>query len=74
MKRMMVVAAATMSAAVIFANDLAVIKATVEKDHKVTAVDKFHGFDRVVFDFDGYEAWVVCPAGETRKGTPWTWT
>ena len=74
MKRMMVVVAAMMSAAVVFANDLAEIKAKVEKEHKVMAVDKFHGFDRVVFDFDGYEAWVVCPVGETRKGRPWTWT
>lgn len=57
-----------------FAGDIAEVKAKVEKGHKVVAVDKFHGFDRVVFDFDGYEAWVVCPPGETRKGTPWTWT
>lgn len=72
--KLMMVALVTLSAAVGFANDLSEIRAKIEKDHKVTAVDKFHGFDRVVFDFDGYEAWVVCPEGETRKGTPWTWT
>ena len=65
---------AVVSALAGFANDVAEIRAKVEKDHKVIAVDKFHGFDRVKFDFDGYEAWVVCPAGETREGTPWTWT
>ena len=74
MKRMMSAVTVAMSVAVVFANDLAEIKAKVEKNHKVTAVDKFHGFDRVKFDFNGYEAWVVCPAGETRKGAPWTWT
>ena len=73
MRRAFIVLAALASAVVAFANDVAEIKAKVERDHKVIAVDKFHGFDRVVFDFDGYEAWVVCPVGETRKGTPWTW-
>ena len=68
-----VLALAAMSAAVGLANDLAEIRAKIAQDRKVIAVDKFHGFDRVVFDFDGYEAWVVCPVGETRKGTPWTW-
>ena len=65
---------AVLSAFAGFANDVAEIRAKVEQGHRVIAVDKFHGFDRVVFDFDGYEAWVVCPLGETREGTPWTWT
>ena len=69
----MMVALAGLSAAGAFANDVAEIKAKVAQDHKVIAVDKFHGFDRVVFDFDGYEAWVVCPVGGTREGRPWTW-
>ena len=73
MKKTFIAMAVLVSAVVAFANDVAEIKARVGKDHKVVAVDKFHGFDRVVFDFDGYEAWVVCPVGETRKGTPWTW-
>ena len=74
MKKAFIALAALMSASVMFANDVAEIKAKIERDHKVIAVDQFHGFDRVVFDFDGYEAWVVCPLGETREGTPWTWT
>ena len=73
MEKAFIALAALLSTVIAFANDVAEIKAKVEKDHKVVAVDKFHGFDRVVFDFDGYEAWVVCPVGETRKGMPWTW-
>ena len=46
----------------------------VAKDHKILAVDKFYGFDRVVFDFNGYKAWICCPSCEPRKGKPWTWT
>ena len=74
MKKTFIAMAVLVSAGAVFANDVAEIKAKVEKDHKVIEVDKFHGFDRVKFDFDGYEAWVVCPVGETREGTPWTWT
>ena len=74
MTKTVIALAALVSAGAVFANDVAEIKAKIEKDHKVIEVDKFHGFDRVRFDFDGYEAWVVCPAGETREGTPWTWT
>ena len=73
MRKQVVMIVAVVSAAVVFANDLAEIKAKVEKDHRIMAVDRFHGFDRVVFDFEGHEAWVVCPEGETRAGTPWTW-
>ena len=65
---------AALSAFAGFANDVAEIRAKIEQDHKVIAVDQFHDFDRVVFDFDGYEAWVVCPVGGTREGRPWTWT
>ena len=47
----------------------------IAAQHKVTRTDNWYGFDRTVFDFDGYEAWVVEPkAGTERKGRPWTWT
>ena len=72
--RRLTVVVAVLFAGIAFANDLAEVRTKVEADHKVIAVDKFHGFDRVRFDFEGYEAWVVCPVGETREGTPWTWT
>lgn len=60
---------------VLFANnDLAEIKDKIGRSHAVKKVDTFYGFDRVVFDFEGHDAWVVCPEGESRPGKPWTWT
>ena len=45
----------------------------IAKDHKVTNRDKFYGFDRVVFEFEGHEAWIVSPSCAPREGKPWTW-
>ena len=44
--------------------------------HKVIRKDKWYGGLRTVFDFEGYEAWVVEPpmGVEPAKGRPWTWT
>jgi len=74
MKKIIITAVAACVAVAGWANDLAEIKAKIEKECKVKTVDKFEGFDRVVFDFNGHDAWVVCPDGETAAGTPWTWT
>ena len=41
---------------------------------KVIRVDKWHGYNRVVFDFKGYEAWVVEPHSSPRSDRDWTWT
>ena len=53
-------------------------KATVAKiaaGHKIVREDVFCGYDRVVFDFGGHEAWIVFPKDNAaRKGNPWTWT
>lgn len=62
-----------MAVTVAGANDLEMMKTRIAAEHPIKSVDKFYGFDRVVFDFQGYEAWVVCPEGETKAGTPWTW-
>ena len=52
-----------------------VLTEKIAAQHKVTRTDNWYGFDRTVFDFDGYEAWIVEPkAGTERKGRPWTWT
>ena len=67
-------AAFLMVASVFAGNDLAEMREKIEKAHAVKTVDKFYGFDRIVFDFDGHDAWVVCPNGESRPGKPWTWT
>ena len=51
------------------------LTAKIATKHRIVRTDSFYGFDRTVFDFDGYEAWVVEPkAGTAREGRPWTWT
>lgn len=57
-----------------FAGDVAELRAKISRAHEVKAVDLFYGYDRIVFDFDGYEAWVVCPKADPRKDRAWTWT
>lgn len=47
--------------------------AKIAKTCTVKEQDKFHGYDRVIFDFKGYEAWVVFPKDVPVKGNPWTW-
>ena len=68
------IATLTLAASAFAGNDLAEMREKIEKAHAVKTVDKFHGFDRIVFDFDGHDAWVVCPKGDSRPGKPWTWT
>jgi len=74
MKSLTLTLCAAVCAATALASDVDEIREKIEASYKVTSVDKFHGFDRVVFDFDGYEAWVVCPEDDEREGRPWTWT
>ena len=44
--------------------------------YKITGQDAWYGCRRTVFDFEGYEAWVVEPPEgvPVAKGSPWTWT
>ena len=37
-----------------------------------TSVDDWFGFKRHIFDFEGYEAWLVEPE-KKAPGMPWTW-
>ncbi|MCQ2391574.1 MAG: alpha/beta fold hydrolase [Kiritimatiellae bacterium] len=48
----------------------------IARDHKIRGMDNWYGCRRTVFDFEGYEAWVVEPKEGVRpaKGNPWTWT
>lgn len=48
----------------------------IAQTHKVKATDCWQGGQRTVFDFDGYDAWVVePPEGKVpAQGMPWTWT
>lgn len=41
---------------------------------KVIATDKFYGFDRTRFEFNGCTAWVVEPSVPALESRPWTWT
>ena len=47
--------------------------ARIAKTCTVKGEDSFCGYDRVIFDFKGYEAWVVFPKSVPAKGIPWTW-
>ena len=44
--------------------------------HRVSGTDVWYGCRRTVFDFEGYEAWVVEPPEGVKvaEGNPWTWT
>lgn len=36
--------------------------------------DSFYGFERLRFNFQGYNAWIVLPSDYTNESRPWTWT
>ena len=48
----------------------------IAKRHAVKSTDVWYGGRRTVFDFEGYDAWVVEPPEGVRheQGMPWTWT
>ena len=46
----------------------------IAASHKIIKQDVWHGYSRVVFDFEGHQAWIVEPDGEWAAGHPWTWT
>lgn len=46
----------------------------IGRNHKIRATDVWYGFSRTLFDFEGYEAWIVEPKVGTAEGHPWTWT
>ena len=50
------------------------LTAKIGEKHKIVKTDKFAGGERTVFDFNGYEAWVVEPTAPVAEGKPWTWT
>ena len=49
------------------------VAAKIAETCTVKRQDEFYGFKRVVFDFNGHDAWVVLPKAEPAKGNPWTW-
>ena len=50
--------------------------AKIGRKYKVLRQDAWYGGRRTVFDFQGYEAWVVEPPADVpvAEGRPWTWT
>lgn len=48
----------------------------IEKKFKLIRQDAWYGGRRSVFDFQGYEAWIVEPpeGAPVATGKPWTWT
>ena len=50
--------------------------ARIGLEHHVKSTDVWFGGERTVFDFNGYDAWVVEPPTGTpaAEGRPWTWT
>ena len=48
----------------------------ISEEHKVLSVEDWCGGRRIEFDFNGYNAWLVCPPAGTKvaEGRPWTWT
>ena len=57
----------------VFAGDLA---GKIAAKYRVLKTDEWFGGRRTVFDFEGYNAWVVEPPADVaaKDGTPWTWT
>jgi dienelactone hydrolase len=50
------------------------LTAKIGEKYKIVKTDKFAGGERTVFDFKGYQAWVVEPTAPVAEGKPWTWT
>lgn len=48
----------------------------IAKQHTIKATDVWYGGERTVFDFDGYDAWMIEPPANVKAaaGNPWTWT
>ena len=46
----------------------------IAERYRVLSVADWHGGRRIEFDFEGYNAWLVCPPSGTAvaEGRPWT--
>ena len=72
-----IVAACALTGCVSFLGDESEALADlIAKEYKVLSVGDWYGGRRIEFDFNGYNAWLVCPAKGTKvaEGRPWTWT
>ena len=52
--------------------EASIVASIVADTQSVHKKDVWHGFNRIVFEFRGCEAWIVEPTTEA-KGRPWAW-
>ena len=52
------------------------LTAKIAAKYTVKKTDVWYGGERTVFDFEGYDAWVIEPPADVKpaEGKPWTWT
>ena len=50
------------------------LKEKIAASRAIVREDVWHGYNRIVFDFEGHTAWVVEPKKGPALGCPWTWT
>ena len=72
--RVAVLSAVCMLSAAVSAGADAPLADRIASAHKVVGRDEWHGFSRVVFEFEGHKAWIVEPSCGCAEGCPWTWT
>ena len=58
----------------VVAADAAAVAEKIGAMHRIVTKDAWNGGSRIVFEFNGEEAWVVVPAVDEASGRPWTWT
>lgn len=46
----------------------------IAREGYLVTKDSFYGFERIRFEFQGYNAWIVKPDVQVAESTPWTWT
>ena len=51
-----------------------VLKDVIASKYDIVRTDKWHGYSRIVFKFQGHEAWIVEPSCTPRADRAWTWT
>lgn len=50
------------------------LKDVIASKCDIIRTDKWYGYNRIVFKFEGHEAWIVEPSCEPRADRAWTWT
>ena len=56
------------------AADAEAVAGKIGASHRIVERGVWNGGSRIVFEFNGEEAWVVVPSAKEAEGRPWTWT